>query len=415
MAHSANPRTFLSAFKETLAGHFAGVGGIIAGLIIAWQLGVFRSVPGHAWIIAVYPTVLTAKAVINGMFSGRLNTALYVGTVSPRFSGNMKTLSRMFQRILTLTLATSLVMSIVSTILGTLFWGVTPASFSDILIVVVATMGLGLTLYLFTISVTFTVFKKGLDLDSVAYPISATIADVFITVCYALAVNLFFNFGYGGQYTLLLIAMLPAVLLLYSLPRIIREEGFSKTMKTSLSALMFVAVIASFTGTILQKINVVTNPWNGNPAVYPTSLFTAYPALIELVGDAALVIGSTATTRLVLGLMEPYFSAMKNHALQILGAWAASAVAFIPLSALSLLLTGTFGLPAFSLLTSVLLATNAFALIAMTLISYAFAILTFQKGLDPDHLVIPIESALAGALTSTALLAALFLLLHSGG
>ena len=106
---------------------------------------------------------------------------------------------------------------------------------------------------------------------------------------------------------------------------------------------------------------------------------------------------------------------MKNHTLQVLGAWAASAFAFIPISAASLFLTGTFGLPAFYLLTSILLATNAFAMIAMTLISYALAILTFKKGLDPDHLVIPIESSLAGTLTSTALLAALFMLTHLRG
>lgn len=412
MVYPANPREFLMAFKETLAGHFAGVGGIIAGLIIAWQLDVFRSVP---WAIAVYPTVLTAKAVINGTFSGRLNTALHIGTLSPRFSGNMKTLGRMFQRIVALTLATSVVMSVVSTIFGSLFWGVTTASFSDILVVVVATMSLGMTLYLFTLAITFTAFKKGLDLDSVAYPIAATVADVFITICYALAVNLFFNFGYTGKYAILLIAVLPAVLMFYSLPRSIHEKGFSKTMKTSISAMMLVAVIASVTGTILQKISVAANLWNGNRALYPAALFAAYPALIELVGDAGLLIGSTATAKLALGLLEPYFSAMKNHAPQILGAWAASAVAFIPLSAASLFLTGTFGLPAFYLLTSVLLATNAFALIAMTLISYALAILTFKKGLDPDHLVIPIESSLAGTITSTALLAALFLLLHLGG
>jgi mgtE-like transporter len=252
-------------------------------------------------------------------------------------------------------------------------------------------------------------------LDSVAYPIVATIADVFITVCYALAVNLFFNFGYTGKYAVLLIAVIPVVLILYSLSRGVHEAGFSKTIRTSVLALMFVAVIASVTGTILQEINVGASLWNANATLYPASLFAVYPALIELVGDAALVIGSTATTRLVLGLLESHFSAMKNHALQILGAWAASAVAFIPLSAASLFLTGTFGLPAFYLLTCVLLATNAFALIAVTLISYALAILTFKKGLDPDHLVVPIESALAGTVTSTALLSALFLLAHLGG
>jgi mgtE-like transporter len=411
MVFQADPRAFLTSFKETLAGHFAGVGGLVAGLV-AWQLGVFRSVP---WAIAVYPTVLTAKAVINGMFNGRLNTALHVGTISPRFSGNMKTLGRIFQRVLVLTLATSVVMSIVSAIFESVFWGVTLASFSDILIVVVATMSLGLTLYLLTIPITFAAFKKGLDLDSVAYPIVATIADVFITVCYALAVNLFLNFGGAGRYSVLLIAIVPVVLILYSLPSTIHEEGFSRTIKTSIVGLMFVAVIATVTGAILQEINVGASLWNVNGTLYPASLFTAYPALIELVGDAALVIMSTATTRLVLGLLEPYFAAMKHHALQILGAWAASVAAFIPISAASLFLTGTFGLPAFYLLTSILLATNAFAMIAMTLISYALAILTFKKGLDPDHLVIPIESSLAGTLTSIALLGALFMLTHLGG
>jgi mgtE-like transporter len=412
MVYQTNPSLSFTSFKETLAGHFAGVGGLIAGLIVAWQLGVFHSVP---WAIALYPTVLTAKAVISGTFSGRLNTALHIGTLSPRFSGNMRFVGRMFQHILALTLVTSVVMSIVSTILGSLFWGITPANFSDVLTVVVATMSLGLTLHFFTLSVTFTAFKKGLDLDSVAYPIVATIADVFITICYAVAVNLYFKFGYTGKYAVLLIAIIPAVLILYSLSRGVHETGFSKTIKTSILALMLVAVIASVTGTILQEINVGATLWTGSGALYPASLFAAYPALIELVGDAALVIGSTATTRLVLGLLEPHFSAMKNHAMQILGAWAASAVAFIPLSAVSLFLTGTFGLPAFYVLTSALLATNAFALVAMTLISYAFAILTFKKGLDPDHLVIPIESALAGTITSTALLTALFLLTHLGG
>jgi cation transporter-like permease len=43
------------------------------------------------------------------------------------------------------------------------------------------------------------------------------------------------------------------------------------------------------------------------------------------------------------------------------------------------------------------------------LISYAVAILTYQKGLDPDNFEIPIESALADSITSIALLTAILL------
>jgi mgtE-like transporter len=410
MVSRTSLRNFFSSFKETLSGHFAGVGGLIAGFIVAWQLNVFRSV---SWAIAVYPTVLTAKAVMSGTFSGRLNTALHIGTLSPRFSGNMGFLGRMFQGILALTFVTSVVMSVVSTIFGSLFFGIAPKSFLDVLAVVIATMSLGLILYVFTLCVTFTAFKKGLDLDGVAYPIVATVADVFITICYAVTVNLYFKFSYTGKSTVLLIAIIPAVIFLYSLSRGVHQSWFSKTIKTSFMTMILVATIASITGTILQEINVGTTLWNDGGALHPASLFAAYPALIELIGDAALVICSTATTRLVLGLLEPSLSAMKNHAQQIFGAWAASAIAFIPISAASLLLTGTFGLQAFYFLISILLTTNALALIAVTLISYALAILTFKKGLDPDHLVIPIATALAGTVTSMALLAALFLLTHS--
>ncbi len=406
-------REFLVAFKETLSGHFAGIGGIIAGLVVAWQIGVFQA--NAPWTLAVYPTVLTAITVMNGIFSGRLNTALHVGTISPRFAGNMKTLRRLLQRMLTLTLATSVVMSIVSTALGVLIWGLNFGTFTDILVVVVATMSMGLAHYLLTLPVTFAIFRKGLDLDSVAYPFAAAVADVFITVCYALALNLRFNLGYLGGYAVVLIAIVPAVLLLLSLPWSGGVDGFSKTAKTSIVSLMSVAVIASVTGTILQEISVGARVWDKMGTIYPAGLFVAYPAIIEFVTDATLVIGSTATTRLVLGLLEPRFAAMKNHALQILGAWVASTMAFIPLSAVSLFLTGKFALPAFYLLTSVLLVTNAFALIAMVLISYAFAILTFKNGLDPDHFVIPLESSLAGTITSTALLVALFLILNVRG
>lgn len=391
-----------------MSGHLAGVGGIIAGLIVAWQLGVFDT--SYApWAIAVYPAVLTTQAVLNGIFSGRLNTALHVGTVSPKFVGNMKTLGKLLRRILTLTLVTSVVMSVASTILGILIWGLNPSSFTDILIVIVATMSMGLAYYLFTLPVTFAIFKKGLDLDSFAYPIAATIADVFITLCYALALNLRFSLGYVGSYAVVLIALAPAVLLLLSLSWNVKEEGFSKAIKTSIVGLMIVAVIASVAGSILQGITISAKVLETGGAISIASLLVAYPAIIELVCDATLVVGSTATARLVLGLLEPHFSAIRDHASQILGAWVASAAAFIPLSAVSLFLTGTLGIHAFCLLASILLVANAFALIAMILISVAFAILTFKKGLDPDHFVTPLESSLASAIASTALLIALFL------
>ncbi|NIO37408.1 magnesium transporter MgtE, partial [Candidatus Bathyarchaeota archaeon] len=48
---------------------------------------------------------------------------------------------------------------------------------------------------------------------------------------------------------------------------------------------------------------------------------------------------------------------------------------------------------------------------AIILISYAIAVITFQKGLDPDNFVIPIESALADSITAVALFVAMSLIM----
>jgi cation transporter-like permease len=409
MTYVAKLNDSFAAFKETLGAHLFGVGGIIAGFIVASGLNVFQSFP---WAIAVYPEVLIGSSVITGIFSGRLNTALHVGTVLPRVFGNTRTLRRLFQPVLALTLVSSVMTSLASMLFGSLFWGVAFPNFLDILVVVVATMALGLAIYLIALPVTFAAFRKGLDLDRVAYPVIATVADVLTTASYALMINLF-SLDYPGRYSVFFVAILPVLLMLYALPRSIHDKEFVKAIRASVLALVFVAFVANVTGTILLRINTVAT--SRNAAFSKASLLTAYPALLELVADAGSVIGSTATAKLVLGLMEPYLFGMKNNAPEILGAWVASAIAFIFFSVASLLVTGTFALPAFSAFVCLLLSANVLALVATILIYSAFAVLTFKRSLDPDHFVVPVENALSSTVASAALLIALVLLSHAAG
>jgi mgtE-like transporter len=139
-------------------------------------------------------------------------------------------------------------------------------------------------------------------------------------------------------------------------------------------------------------------------------IYIAYPALIDTVGDVGSVVGSTTTTKLALGLLQPSFHAIRNHATRISATWTASIIMFTVYSVFSLLAQGTFTLHAFLSFTALLLTANIIAVSAIVLISYTVAILTFKKRLDPDNFVIPIESSLADSITSVALLVALFLL-----
>jgi mgtE-like transporter len=163
-----------------------------------------------------------------------------------------------------------------------------------------------------------------------------------------------------------------------------------------------VAFIVNVTGTVLNRISISVE---GRKEIY-----SVYPALIDAVGDVGSVVGSTATTKLALGLLKPSFSAMRNHSQQIFAAWASAVVYFILFSALSLSINNMLSLSAFLGFTALLLTANLIAVSTIILISYAVAILTFQKGLDPDNFVIPIESSLADSITTIALLAALFLI-----
>jgi len=395
MTHSINSKTFNKTFKEALIAYSFDVGGILAGFIVAYQLNIFERSP---WIIAVYPAILSARGVISGLFCGRLSTALHIGTIYPKFFGNTKSFYKLFETIVVITLGTSVAMSSFSMVFGSLFWGITFADFPDILMVVVATMSLGLSLSLVTITIAFLTFKKGLDPDVIVYPIMSTVADIVITICYVLTLSMFFL----SRHSVFFVGLVLVMLALYFLFQNVHEEEFIRTMKESFVTLILVSFIVNITGTVLKRINVVVQRRR--------EVYTVYPALIDTVGDVGSVVGSTATTKLALGLLKPSFSDMRNHATQIFGAWAASITMFVFFSALSLSINSILAPFTFLIFTFILLASNVIAITAMVLISYSISILTFQKGLDPDNFVIPIESSLADGATSIALLVALFLM-----
>lgn len=398
MTNDFTSKSFLRTWKESLFAFSFDIGGLFAGFIIASQLNVFNF---SSWAIAVYPAILSARGVISGLFSGRLGTALHVGTVLPKFFGNTRNFYLIFESVILITLETSVAMSLLSIVFGTFFWGITFAEFCDILIVTMATMLLGLIISVLTITVAFTSFKKGLDPDIIVYPVMSTIADILITLCYVFVLNLFFLSNNAGKYMVDFLGALLVVLAFYALLKGAREKVFTRTIKESFLTLIIVAFIVNFTGTVLRGISEIIG---GRKEIY-----TVYPALIDTVGDVGSVVGSTATTKLALGLLKPSLTAMRNHVTQISAAWFTSIIMFILFSFLSLLLQGMFTLQAFLELTVPLLITNIIAVVAITSISYAISILTFQKGLDPDNFVIPVESALADSITSIALLVALVL------
>ena len=387
-------------FKETsLAGLF-DIGGLIAGFMIAVQLGVFQLSP---WAIALYPAVVSIKGVITGLLTGRLSTALHLGTIYPKFFGNTKTFNKLIEATIVLTLATSATISVIAIIFGGLFWGITIAAFPAILTVMVSTLSLGLLITLITVKFTFMSFKNSLDPDTIVYPAISTLADIIITFLYIGVLNLYFSGGSLGRGAIVLFGLINVFLVLVILPRNLRETEFAKIIKESLLTMLLVAFMVNITGTVLKGIS---NLADGHREIY-----TVYPAMIDMMGDVGLVISSAATTKLALGVLTPSFSSIKNHAKNIFSAWAASLMLFAVLGFLSLIINGMISVQGISNLLVTLFVSNVIAFSVIVLHSYGISILTFKRGLDPDNFVIPVESSLADAIATAALFVALLLLI----
>jgi mgtE-like transporter len=299
-----------------------------------------------------------------------------------------------------LTLETSVFMSIVASLFGSFLWGATLYDFAGIFAVIMATMTLALVVISpLTVTVSCLSFRHGLDPDVILYPVESTISDLFITLCYFITLNLFFSSGLEGKTAVILLGIGLLAGTAYILPKGVHEPEFVETIKESILTMVLVAFIVNVTGSVLGRISEVIGARR--------EVYTAYPALIDTVGDVGAVVGSTATTKLALGTLRPSFSAISSHATEIAGAWGASLTMFAVYSVLSLLIQGIFTSATLLRFTALLFAANLMAASSIIVISFVVALLTFKRGLDPDNFVIPIESSLADGITTVSLLIAL--------
>lgn len=390
---------FFKALKGNLLTCAFDVMMFLAGVIIAVQLNVFRF---STWAIAVYPSIIVVKSIIGNLLNGHVSTALHLGTAYPHLTSNTRAFYDLFRSMIFQTMMASVIVSVFAWIFGSIFWGVMVADFPEIFVTVTATMGLGLLIYLFTERIVFMAFSRGLDLEQFIHPLTLVISGIVVTGFYAFILNLPFRFGTVGKYAVASIAFLYIITAVIGTLQSIYNKEFRRIAKEPLVAFVVVAATTIVTGTIFKKISSLAST--------QPELYTVYPALIFLSVNVALIVGSTATTKLALGLLKPRFRAIRNHAGQILSGWAASMIAFSVLSVLSLVVNGVFTANSIGRLIAVLFTADIIAIVTITLVAYAFAVLTFQRGLELDGFAIPVQSALAALMMTIAFFAALVLL-----
>ena len=369
--------------------------GLLTGTLLFVYSGVFDQAP---WAIILYPGILSVRGAIGGIFSAHLGTGLHLGTIKPVFTRNTKDFQYLLRIIVTLALVSGITIGLATWIFGIFLWNATLVDFIHLMAVVIATMALSVV-FISPLTMFFSVFtfRRGLDPDVVVYPVTSPISDIINTSCYILSFTLFFLFGSAGRYLILGLDIIFVCFVLYTLLRSLKNKFFVENIKEFLLTLIFVSIIANIAGSLLDKIS-------GN------AIYRVYPAIIATVGGVGSIIGSTATTKLALGLIKPTFSSIKEHINEIAGSWLASVLMFVVYAVLSLVISGGTTLMELLTFTLHLLTTNVLSVCIMAVIAYTVAIYTFRRGWNPDNFVIPIESSLADTLTTAAIIIALALI-----
>jgi len=393
----ANRRLYLHETGQALLSLLFNLGGLVAGGFIASSLGIFNDIP---WALIVYPGILSIRGAIGGLYSGRLSTSLHLGLIKPRLFGNTEEAYLLFNTVNVLTLISALAMGSIGSLVCVAVAGTPLTDFFKIMMVIVASMGLSIFIISpLTFWVSVTAFKRGLDPDVLLYPIISTAADIIITVLYIGVLYLVILLPAGSWAILAAVNLVFVGAVLYTSIRIYRKREFVTTVKEFMLTLAIISVIVNVTGTALSGII-------GTIGKRP-EVFMIYPALIDTVGDVGSIIGSTATTKMALGVLATEFSSIRTHAVEIMSAWAASLLMFASYAFVSGVFYGIEKLPR---LAGEALLTNLMVIPLIVLISFSTAIVTRKRGLDPDNFIIPIETSISDGLTTIALLVALTLI-----
>jgi mgtE-like transporter len=391
-------RRFLAATAQALFSLLFNFTGLIAGGLVAYSLGMFDTIP---WALVIYPGILSIRGAIGGLYCGRLSTALHLGTIKPRLFGNTDEAYVLFNTVNMLTLISALFMGSLGSLVGVLVTGTPLTEFFKILSVIIASMGLSiLVISPLTFWVSVASYRRGLDPDVLVYPVISTVADLIITALYLGVLYIVLQAPGQSLYILNAVNLIFVAAVLYTVRKIHHNREFVTTVKEFMITIVIVTVIVNITGTALNRI---TESIGKRPEI-----FMIYPALIDTVGDVGSIIGSTATTKMALGVMATEFRAATSHWVEIGSAWLASIIMFVFYTLTS---SAVYGIEKFPRLLEEAWTTNLIVVPIIIVISFSTAIVTRRRGLDPDNFIIPIETSISDGLTTIGLLIALTLLI----
>ena len=373
---------------------------LFAGGLISLLTPQFQAAP---WILALFPPILTIRGGIGGIFSGNLATMLHLGLIRPRIRDNTPVYTQLISSVFVITLLDTLAMGVFSFALNLAFGqaSIGEAFFFIVIPPVACVTAMALSIPLTSI-IAIATFRKGLDPDILVYPILASINDIMVTATFVATIFMVLS---GGAYVYLLIGVFLLILVLTALLtwRNRRVKFFYQTIREGTTVVIMSSLFGSLNGYFLSTMS-------GNLLRYP-GVVVLYPALTNALGNIGSIIGSTKTTSLALGDVRSLREEVRSALGQILQVESVA----LPMHAVFGLVT--YGIVAASIpgarlpiLVGGALISNLMTFGFMALFALWIAHIAFNRGLNPDNVVIPVITSLSDSAATLSLLPSIAIL-----
>jgi len=328
---------------------------------------------------------------------------LHLGLIRPRIRDNTPVYTQLISSVFVITLLDTLAMGVFSFALNLAFGqaSIGEAFFFIVIPPVACVTAMALSIPLTSI-IAIATFRKGLDPDILVYPILASINDIMVTATFVTTIFMVLS---GGAYIYLLIGVFLLILGLTALLtwRNRRVKFFYQTIREGTTVVIMSSLFGSLNGYFLSTMS-------GNLLRYP-GVVVLYPALTNALGNIGSIIGSTKTTSLALGDVR----SLKEEERSALGQILQVESVALPMHAVFGLIT--YGIVAASIpgarlpiLVGGALISNLMTFGFMALFALWIAHIAFNRGLNPDNVVIPVITSLSDSVATLSLLPSIAIL-----
>ena len=347
----------------------------------------------NPWILALFPPILTVRGGIGGIFSGNLATMMHLGLVKPQIRGNTEHYRGLIKSVIVITVIDTLILGAFSFIVNIINGSAQLGQW--FLFISVPTVACTLAVCLsipITSLIAIETFNRGLDPDILVYPILASINDIVVTVFFVTVV--FLNLWGGIFYGVFAILFVVIVSVVGYLAVKSRDDSFfQQTVREGTFVVVLSSVFGSVNGVLLSNL--------GPSLAAMPGLMTMYPALTNALGNVGSIIGSKTTTDIAMGYSKSFKEELKESGKKIVQVEVPAAFMHVVFGVIAFMLSVGQGAVLMPLI-GVALSSNLMSFIIITVFALWSAHLAFERGLNPDNVVIP---AITSVSDTTATLA----------